>query len=325
MLRSRSLRPSTATVAALGLIACCTSCSNMFRGYDYQFHGRVVDQYQQPVAGADVTFEGVNNFLEAGSGIGRVKTDPDGYFVIDVRGAALRLGGIHYPQLEYSYQVPRLPMTDRYVYRDLLTGAAGFQAGGKDRRFQDSLKYFDRAHAYTIRTYRKKGPAGAFGRGAGGFHILSDGRTYTLRFLRESYHGNMLEGAVPGHIRISCARGPIDAVRDDTIGAYRANWAYTITPVNGGILPTTDEFMNEAPESGYQNSYKIAMKRDDPNFVDKLLNQRFYFRSNGGKEYGMLYVHFEPLGGLADKDKPCMLSLRYKLNDTGSRNLEVQR
>lgn len=79
--------------------------------------------------------------------------------------------------------------------------------------------------------------------------------------------------------------------------------------------------MNRAPETGYQAEWVTEMKAGSPDFKRQKFNQRFYFAANNGKDYGVLFIHVAPFNSI---DR-CGVNASYKINSTGSRNLELKK
>jgi hypothetical protein len=279
------------------------------------FYGRVVDQHGQPVANASVGYTGTNAYLSAGGGFGGVTTDEEGYFVINTTGATLNLGGVGHPDIEYSHEQDSgagrgIPQSSTKITKRFLSGEdnAGI--------YDNWQKYTEKENAYIIQAWRLGKYEGAK-KGVMTARVLSDGRIYTLRFSEKNRSRQMVEGQKKGDFHISCTRPPIKTYKD------RLDWSASIIPVNGGIQETDDVFLNVAPESGYQPAIEINMHVGNSDYKPGLTNQRYYFTTDNGKNYGSLYVSFRPFASI--KQNECDVSISYKINSTGSRSLELKR
>jgi len=285
---------------------------------DFTIYGRVLDQYAQPVVGARVTYEGTHSFLSAGSGLGYVTTDEKGNFVIHANGNSLVLAEIKHPDISYSYPFAGgYGKTTTNAMYSITRRQIKFRNGGADTRYENAQPYTNSNHPFVISTYRLSGYEGAYSKQER-FRLNADGRIYTIFFKKEHGANEIQEGVVPGQLHVSCTRKHHMVNLKDY-----GDWSFSIKPVDGGIQPTEDIYLNEAPESGYQPSYDINMKRSDPKYMHTILNQRLFFTTNQGKKYGALYANFEPHFDWRAKIDWCSLTLIYKFNNTGSRNLEL--
>ncbi len=280
---------------------------------DITFYGRIVDQYGKPVSNAEIIYEGTNVFLAAGGGFGHVFSDDDGYFEIDTSGASLVLGGIGHREIDgvYYKRGKLRSVGARFVsYDDPQGGALNWR------------NYATKENAYLIHAWRLGKYEGAISGIIEGWYERT-GKVYTLTlngkpYDYETYKVIKKAGMHTGHLYISCKRSQMKSNRD------YGDWEVHITPVNGGIQETDDLYMNIAPESGYQPSLDIVMHKGSQNYKHALWNQRYYFMSNGGKEYGSLDIDIDPFGKVED-DLSCIIDIKYKINPTGSRNLELKR
>jgi hypothetical protein len=284
---------------------------------DYRFYGRVLDQHANPVAHARVTYEATHGFLSSGDGMGAVHTDDQGYFEIDTNGEALVLAAIIHPDIEYSYPPRALAGSDiDRTGHPMIRDSMGFRQTDKDPRYGDARKHQSKETAFVVHAWRKAGYAGAMGGQVDGF-FARDGSVHTLRFTPDRRVKKIVKGSVDGHLRVSCTRQYMQNKSD--VG----DWAITMTAVGqGGLLETDDLFMNQAPDTGYQPSVSIDMQHGHADYHSSLLNKRYFFSANNGKEYGSLYVHFSPHLKWWD-DQPCVAHISYKINPAGSRNLEL--
>ena len=95
------------------------------------------------------------------------------------------------------------------------------------------------------------------------------------------------------------------------------DWSATLEIPAGGLVASTDEFMYQAPESGYQRTYKVEMPMGATNWMSTL-HRQFYIEGAGGKYYGNLGVDMPTF----HSPPPIVLSLSVTLNPDGSRNLQ---
>ena len=279
---------------------------------DIDFYGQIVDQYGEPVANASVGFSTGGAMLAPGKGIGKVNADEQGRFEIHSEGGSLSLFNIKAPGINFSFPIPTHLKYSTLGARITEMRFTGYQhnVGGSAPLWTDTSP--EKPYVFTawrVKEYEKVIV------GRDNSHQYSDGRVYTFKLDKKSYKDRREEGATDGHLRISCTREPIERVQD------RVDWQVTITPVDGGIQATDDLYLNLAPETGYQPSLTIDMRKGSPNYQATLINQRYFFTAKNGQVYGSLYMNFEPH---AKKDM-CVISIdQYKINLNGSRNLAVK-
>jgi len=275
------------------------------------FYGRVIDQYGQPVKNATVWYEGTNTYFSAGGGRGVAKTDEDGYFEIETSGASLSLGGVTHPEIDsISYVPPNYENTTLSEKVSTISFVNGIDNQGVRGNWRD---HTEKDKAYLIHAWRLGKYEGAVAGSINAFYD-SSGKPYTLALRQGRMKQN--EGTSNGLVVISCTRPHMESHRD------YGDWNISIKPINGGIQENDDLYMNRAPEAGYQSSLNIVMHRDDVGYKQKILNKKYYFTSNIGKEYGSLFVHIEPFA--SKENDACAVFVDYKLNPTGSRNLELK-
>jgi len=281
-----------------------------------EFYGRVIDQNGNPVKDASIFYTGEDAYLSAGGGMGQVRTDEDGYFVIKTNGAALELGGVRHPEIDsVSYERPDRLVNDLKAPKEL---AIRFVSHDKIDPLLNYNNYSSKNRAYRIQAWRLGEYEGAISGDLNGYFNYS-GKVYTLDLTGKTYKKIKLEGERNGTLRVSCIRKDMENFND------YGDWEITVTPINGGIQETTDLYMNIAPATGYQASINIVMHKDASGYVPHLRNKRYYFTSNNGKEYGSLFVHFDPHARY-DYEDGCRINFAsYKINPTGSRNLELKR
>lgn len=278
---------------------------------DVEFHGRVVDQHGKPVVGARVNYSIGGALMAAGSGSGIAVTDEQGNFSIRGRGGNLTLNKVEHPEVDFEYIDQKYQTGDGR--RKSMT-LWGFQhtKGGDDPIWSDYTK----DKPYIFKAWRvgefekvKKGHSSLF--------LLPDGRVYTIDFNRR-HKGRTTEGEVDGHIRLSCTRGYMEHNRD------WGDWTVTISAVNGGIQSTNDNYLNFAPDAGYQSEITITQTKGAPDYQHTLRNQRYYFAAKNGQVYGSLFINYEPYTW-SNNQRYCVIRInQYKINANGSRNLAVR-
>jgi len=277
---------------------------------EINFYGRVVDQYGLPVNKAQIWYSGTNAYLSAGGGSGVLYTDEEGFFEISTSGSELVLGAVSHPEIDkILYELPDVGNNARAAISSII-----LDSHNNGAHKINYTNYSEKENAYIINAWRLGKYEGAIGS-----NLLaafdSDGKLYTLSLDRKTFRDQIAQGKKDGQLYISCTRPHMQSLRD------YGDWSVSIVPVNGGIQETNDTYMNLAPISGYQSSFDISMKPGDENYSHKL-KKYFYFKSNGGKEYGSLIVNMRPFKN--SSKEACRIDIGYKINPTGSRNLELK-
>ena len=114
------------------------------------------------------------------------------------------------------------------------------------------------------------------------------------------------QGDLACSVTLGPGRGDFDA----------ADFTVTLEALNGaGFRQSDEEFLFNAPESGYQNTLVLAIKADDPNYR-AAQTLRFYVRTGGGK-YAAVELEVVLL-----KMNRARLKAFIHYNPSGSRNLE---
>lgn len=279
------------------------------------FHGRVIDQNNRSVKNAFVYYIGTSGFLLSGAGRGRVTTDDQGYFEIDSSGISLNLRGVTEPTIDrINYPIPfktwnstasNMPGSVRFLSYD-----------DKQGRYPNWRRHTEKDNAFIVHAWRLNAYEGAIRGTINGFYDR-DGKDYTLSFNQHTYKTKKNKGLTDGFLRVSCRRSSMESNRD------YGDWSISLSPVNGGIQEVDGLYSNEAPINGYQASLDIVMRKSSSSYSHFLYNKRYYFMSNNGKQYGSLFMRIKPFASV--EREACGVFIDYKINPTGSRNLELKK
>ena len=169
-----------------------------FEIHDIEFHGRVIDQYESPVAGVQIHYIGNRSVLAAGSGEGRIFTDENGAFVIKAKGKAL----VIHEMKKLGYELPK---------RQRFSNSGGHQTDLSWRSFTSANPYI--VNAWKVESYEQ------IKKGKPIFGFIPDNRDYTVDFLSKNTSKN--EGVTEGDLRLRFKRD-------------EENWQLEITAANGG-------------------------------------------------------------------------------------------
>lgn len=135
--------------------------------------------------------------------------------------------------------------------------------------------------------------------------VNPDGRVYTIDLML----GTKTESAtVDGDLRISVNR-PGTVNRKD-----KYDWSFNIQAVEGGILESADEFMYQAPDSGYAPEYNYRVYSMDTNWTPSV-KRAFYVKTRGHFARANIEV-------ISRYQNAGVFSISCAVNPDGSRNLE---
>ena len=259
-------------------------------------HGRVVDQDNQPVAGAAVRLRLEVGFLRTPSrgdtrwdGVELV-TNPDGSFTLPPRKAgSISVVAI----LKVGYE----PSTRNPTRFDFFRVEA-------PRHVPDPL------NPVVFRMWRKHGAEPMAFQDVR-IKIPYDGTAVVFDLVKGV---QVPDPGQPGDIRVTLLRSPLNIMP----GQRKFDWQATIEAIDGGLKESQDEFMFLAPEAGYQPKIVLGFAGDDPKWTaDRKVS--FYIHNRGGQNYGR--VTLEINAGWWNQPKTGFGFQSY-INPAGSRVLE---
>jgi hypothetical protein len=250
------------------------------------FYGKVIDQYGQPVGGADVTVH--INLTMGNGGTHRTQTDANGFFQFtEIRGESLSI-----TPSKTGYQIDEAHLG--------LKGLNGPETGPNKREI------------YTM--WKLRGAEPMIHGEITSRKIIPDGRPFTIDFVKSE----ITEGANgAGDIFVQIQRPAEIKPRQ------KYDWSFTMTAIGGGFIEVSnDDYLNEAPESGYQPEYVMAR------YATNVLNystwqlyrtdRTFFVKSRDGQVYGHFHIkELEP-----DYRDMAALQIEFYVNPARSRNLE---
>jgi hypothetical protein len=263
------------------------------------FYGKVVDQHGQPVPEANVTGQIVlageyktedrKMFHMQTNDIYKAKTDAEGLFQL----TGLRGGLINVAVEKQGCE----PVRHDGSWRDL----RGSTTTPDNRTI--------------LKMWKLKGPEPMIHKEIFSRKIQPDGRVFTVDFVKNE----ITEGTnAMGDMLVQIQRPPQVKPRE------QYDWSFVMTAIDGGFIEVTNnDFLNEAPESGYQPQYQMNRYATNVyNFSTHSLyrtDRTFFLKSRGGQVYGHFYI----MDLYPDyKDNLAALRIDFYVNPAGSRNLE---
>jgi hypothetical protein len=250
-----------------------------------EFYGKVIDQYDQPVAGVNVT--GYLRFLQGIDADEKVEahktqTDTEGLF---------QFTGLHGAELGVKVAKEGYQMGQGH----------GFY---KAPNSEDKTRPTERA---VFKMWKLKGPEPMI-HDEKFYGINPDGRIFTIDLVNKK----KIEGVYSsGDLLVQIQRPSQIQLRN------RFDWSFIMTAIDGGVIRITENgYLNEAPEAGYQPKYEINMFSSDPQWQEQI-EGKFYLKSRGGQVYGHFHVTIIP-----NYNDTSVFKIDSYINPVGSRNLE---
>jgi hypothetical protein len=255
------------------------------------FWGRIIDQYEKPIAGVRIVMR-VRHW-ELLPAAGPTSTSPRVELLSDSDG-----------RFEWHGQTGdtlSIEAVEKADYKLSPRARNGFSYGPSPEPFTP-----DPSQPVVIRMWRL-GPGEPTVSNRGFFGFVPDGRLYTLDLIKNQKHENP---SGDGDLTVRISRPSEIKPRD------RYSWDLELAAIEGGIAEATDEFLYQAPETGYESKLRIKMDPADPNWTS-VLRRQFYFRSRSGRVYGVIQMTVRP-----DYAGESAIQVESVVNPNGSRNLQ---
>jgi hypothetical protein len=246
------------------------------------FYGKVLDENNEPVLGANVEFswtqvQGQADFKR------NTSSSAGGLFSLTgVNGSAL---DVHVSKSGY-YSV-KASNRENYTYM-ALPGCQPFQP--------------DQGYPVVFHL-RKKGPGAELITSRRGMSPaldisgLASGAPVRVDLVNQTAGAN-------GELELSAIKPPR--------GQPATKWSFRISILDGGVVEENDEFPFEAPESGYKPVVEYEFRVGETNWTENL-HKRYYIVFGAPPKYGWIDVQTGIYRGV---------SLSYAINPDGSRYLE---
>jgi len=246
------------------------------------FYGKVVDENNQPVAGANVHFDW--NTIGVIGGTAYAQTLSDGNGLFSLTGQHGKILGVLVQKNGY-YSVDRGGSSVPFEYANP----------------SSPYWYEPDSNSPVIFHLRKKGE---------GAKLFSKSLTILLNPHHPQDRVNLIQGSVKpdGILTIT-----LDA-SNYGITSVPFPWTAALDMAEGGLIETTDQFPFMAPETGYTSTATMAMSNLDRSVWRGQMTKTYYFYLPSTNTYGRMTVN-------ASASLPLELSYVYNLTP-GSRVLE---
>lgn len=271
-------------------------------GMDYfDFYGRVVDQFGDPVVGVNIQTSVGGGHLGGGSGSALTATDRDGYFIIkNKKGGSLQIQKM----TKFGYDIDFIKQASAFI----------FTLSDQDRKYNKSIKdlddYQNKKNAYIYRAWKITKETGKpdLHNDQGRFGLLGNKQWYTLDLLK---HEEMrkIKGKGDGQIYVQFYRS------NDSEIVWDNDWSFNLKVKGGGLIETDDLYMQRAPESGYISSWSMS-KKDIPESLQRknAYNRSFYLHIDNSF-YARLNIEFRPYKRRGKYQGQIMIN--YSINKDG--------
>ena len=263
---------------------------------DVKFYGKVVDQKNQPIAGAEVSayskqyVESIKEQVAAGGGKidtihVQVFTDSKGLFsIMGYRARALQFESI----VKHGYSAP--PNLPEFTYSPLYPNTHISK-----KSFPVVFKIREKLNPEPlIHTKSQK-------------RLVIDGRSYAFNLKT----GELTENKDEENFKIK-VRADYDAVE----GPMYYPWGVEISVPEGGIILSQDPQSYLAPKTGYEPKLSWAFQAKETNWNDRL-KKAFYIKSKDGEFYAYVRLNL-----ITFHTNNATLQMKVFLNPAGSRVLE---
>ncbi len=276
--------------------------------FDLDFYGKIVDQYGDPVVNAKINYYMSSMYNLQTNARGSVKTDKAGLFNIKASGYTLSLKMPEHSMLSNKY----MPGTAKTPF---LSGSSILLEPEAAGRSIQSWKGYGKNNPYIIRSWRvdkfedilhDKYNISITDDGEFNTYIKNDrdNKVYAKKGIDKN-----------GYLLMSCNRDKSGYMRK------KGDWNITIKAIEGGVQEASGFIYNEVPIDGYLSSININMKEEQSNYVSRLKNKRYYFTAQNGQVNGALVITYKPFS----KKNRCLMSVDYKINTNGSRNIAIKK
>lgn len=267
-----------------------------------EFYGRVMDQHGKPVVGAKVVYSVDSAPGFGGPGRYTATTDDEGRFSISgVRGISMIILDAKKPGYDSS-----------------LPGGGYFRLRSKNPA--ELVSTYTQNNPYIVHAWKLPKAEAVWSARRSKVKLIPDGRPYSVTFADR--RASIEEGhSDKAHLWISMTAEPDEKLY------RRGNWSIVIEAVDGGVQPTEDELMYEAPEAGYSRRWERSYSMGEADYESVIRRQEFYFIAHNKGVYGRLIMDIYPFTyrSRAQLDKgianDSSIYLNYTVNPHGSRNL----
>jgi Carboxypeptidase regulatory-like domain len=250
------------------------------------FYGRVVDESNNPVAGASVSFHWMQTPSDDGSRSLNTESDANGFFSLQNAVG---------PTLTVS--------VSKNGYYTSKSTPNGYQYALGNETFHPNPV------SPVVFHLRKKGQ---------GVDLVQKSFPPIFTKIWQLHHdGTPIELDLLNGSQSVNGRGQLklEFWRDiSNMNKQPFDWKLQLSVPGGGLIPTDEEFAFQAPKSGYQSSIVIDMPATNQDWLGELQTKYYIQLPNG--DYGRFDFYLLPRNGV--------FTVHSAVNPTGSQNLEPE-
>jgi hypothetical protein len=277
--------------------------------HEITFHGKVVDQYGEPVSGVSVNLETGGSFVSGGGRLRRI-SDEQGNFDVNTEGSAIFIHRLVHPNIDHQ-----LPLDEN-------GSSIGMDFGFAEYDNYQWENYSSPDTPFIINVWRLDKLEQII-TGKRTVVIEPDERVYTINFKSQKKGKRFYEGEGKGEGQLRVKAYVDEYPSDIRYVDAEVNWWFEIEVINGGIQDAPNvPYLNLAPEDGYQSKIRVGAFANGRKGPQEFFDKKYYYQANNGEDFGVLIAEFAGVSGR--KDRKPVLIMRYKLNPNGSRNLAVK-
>jgi hypothetical protein len=221
-----------------------------------EFYGMVVDESNNPVVGAHISFHWMETPSDNGSRSLNAESDVNGLF--SLRNAAG-------PSLTVS-------VSKEGYYTSRSTPDGYHYSSGSESFHPDALNP-------VVFHLLKKGQGVELITSANGIRtsvavrVPKDNTAVRVDFFQK-------KASVTGQLEIRQIKPPFQGA---------TNWSFSLSIPDGGLVENQDEFQFEVPETGYQSTIEYNFVKGDPDWTTQVSKQ-FYISFGNPRKYGWLRI-----------------------------------
>lgn len=265
-----------------------------------RFYGQVQDQKAQPVPGATVEYTitampGLMTLLveDSNKTHGKAVTDSAGRFaILKGKGRWITVDAISKAGYEFQPSNSLIYLSPKAAVRSLVYVS-------------------DPANPMPFRVWNGAETAALIHFEGHYLTIKSDGRVYSIDLAT----GKLEEGDTGTDLKVRCLAD--QAWRYDHPDHPDSDWRCDLEASGGGFILSTEDYMNEAPESGYQSPLVFSSSDANTPRHGRFVEAKYFVLARG--HYSRIDLTLGPF--MSGRNTGSSLKLVYWLNPDGSRNL----
>ena len=280
----------------------------------FDFYGRIIDQYGDPVTNAKVEMEVGGGVFAGGDGVVRVISDHEGYFSVkEARGGSLGIIKMNRPGYEIDYKKQAIGFSSALDEDEHLrsTNKDLFSYGKKDKAFvYIAWKLTDDIDSNDLHTGRTSN-----------LYLYGNRQIYTVDlFAPNGRESQIQKGKQSGQIYISFYRDKNSLIEGASkYGPAKNPWRLSVEVIGGGLIEVENPlYMMRAPVDGYVSKWEMS-NEDQKSIFDDL--RHFYIKTKDGM-YGRINIQLRTsIAKNRKQNHDGEITFNYSINKSGDTNV----